>query len=364
MPKMVSEITQGVTYEFSSEQEGVAASTPRVFRIIKSSPEEYINLPVVCNVRIGDEHPGESGLYCFSFTGAYDGDSRMVILATFNYRTTPSQSSSGGGQDPKASPPDSRPANWSCSTSLVEVPIHSWERVNSVDGASLEAATPPQNPAGDMYDNASTVVPIVSINIEQFEPSDPTLHVLQAGKTNEKIMQLGSLSIPRRCLMFRGVQTKPVVEQWSTTLYRGWSCTYEFLFKLNPALAFVGGAYVLQDVGWDILQPLSGFNVKAFAPPGAGDQDAFGQPLRQDDEFKIVQPLALPAGVAAGDKVRGMVRISGANNITTQLPSAQPIPLNADGTPRRDTANPKVLVYRFKVTEEIDFESKFNLRLR
>jgi hypothetical protein len=363
MPKMVKEITQGVTYEFSSEQEGVAASTPRVFRIIKSSPDEYINLPVVCDVRIGDEHPAEPGLYCFSFTGAYDGDSRMVILATFNYRTTPSQSSSGGGQDPKSYAPNIRPANWSCSTSLIETPIHSWQRVNSANGAAIGAASPPENPAGDMYDNASTVIPVVTISIEQFEATDPTRHVLHAGKTNSDELQLGSLSIPRRCLMFRGIQTKPVVEQWGNVLYRGWSCSFEFLFKLNPARAFVGGSYVLQDVGWDILQPLSGFNVKAFAPPGGGDQDPFGQPLKQDDKRKIVVPLALPAGIVAGAKVRGMVRISDADDVSTQLPCAQPIPLNDNGTPRSDTANPKVLVYRYKVTEEISFRSTFGIRL-
>jgi hypothetical protein len=363
MPKMVAELTQGVTFEFSSEQEGVAASTPRVFRIIKNTPDEYINLPVACQVNIGDEHPGESGLHCFSFTGAYDGDSRMVILATFNYRTTPSQGSSGGGQDPKSFSPDIRPVNWNCSTSLVEAPIHSWERVNSANGASLEAATPPQNPAGDMYDNASTVVPVVSINLEQFELNDPTRHVLHAGKTNSKPMQIGSLLVPRRCLMFRGVQSKPADEQWGNILYRGWSCTYEFLFKLNPARAFVAGAYVLQDVGWDILQPLSGFNVKAYQPNLVQpDNDPYGQPLKQDDKRKIVEPPALPAGITAGDKVRAMVRISDADDVSTQLPSAQPIPLNPDGTPRKETANPKVLVYRFKVTEEIDFEQTFGIR--
>lgn len=362
---MVREITQGVTYEFSSEQEGVAASTPRVFRIIKSTPDEYINLPVVCNVRVGDEHPGESGLFCFSYSGAYDGESRMVILATFNYRTTPSAASSGGGQDPKASAPEVRPANWYCSTSLIEAPVYSWQRVNSANGASLGAASPPQNPAGDILDNTSALVPVVSIFVEQFEATDPTRHVLHAGKTNSTVLQLGSLSIPRRCLMFRGVQSKPVAEQWGNALRRGWSCTFEFLFKLNPAYAFVGGAYVLQNVGWDILQPLSGFNVKAFVPNLVQTtNDNYGQPLKLGSDFKIEQPLALPAGIGAGDKVRGMVRISGADNVTTQLPCAQPIPLNEDGTPRIESANPKVLVFRYKVTEEIDFQQTFQIRLQ
>jgi len=365
MPKMVAELTQGVTFEFSSEQEGVAASTPRVFRIIKNSPDEYINLPAACQVRIGEEHPDESGLFCFSYTGAYDGDSRMVILATFNYRTTPSQAASAGGsgRDPKSYPPETRPANWYCSTSLVEAPVYSWQRVNSAGGDSLGAASPPQNPAGDLYDNASAVVPVVSIFLEQFEANDPTRHVLHAGKTNNETLPLGSLSIPRRCLMFRGIQSKPVVEEWGGVVRRGWSCTFEFLFKLNPAYAYVGGAYVLQNVGWDILQPLSGFNVKAFVPNLVQNtNDNYGQPLKLGSDFKIEQPLALPDGTGAGDKVRGMVRISGADNVTTQLPCAQPIPLNEDGTPRIETANPKVLVHRYKVTEEIDFKQTFQIR--
>jgi len=368
MPKMVSEITQGVTYEFSSEQQGVAASTPRVFRIIKNTPDEYINLPVVCNVRIGDEHPSESGLYCFSFTGAYDGDSRMVILATFNYRVTPSQSSSGGGQDPKASPPEVRPANWYCSTSLVEAPAYSWQRVKTADGSSLDFPGPPANPAGDIYDNASAVVPIVSIFIEQFEATDPTRHVLHAGKTNSDILTLGSLTMPRRSVMFRGIQSKPVAEEWGGVLRRGWSCTFEFLFKKNTGFANEedSAVYSQQDIGWDILQPVTGFNVIAFAPPGqAGVQDAYGQPLNQEDDSsgKLADPLALPPGTNAGDRVRGMVKIAG-NNFTRQLPCAQPIPLNEDGTPRDTSGFLKPLVFRYKVTEEINFTQTFGIRLQ
>jgi hypothetical protein len=369
MPKMVVEITQGVTFEFSSDQGGAAASTPRVFRIIKDTPDEDIILPEVCDVRIGDEHPRESGLYCVSYNGAYDGQSRMVILATFVYRTTPSADASGGGgggggRDPKSYEPEVRPANWYCSTSLMEAPVYSWQRVNNVAGDNLEANKPPENPAGDIYDNASRLIPVVSIFIEQFEKTDPTRHVLHAGKTNSNVWLVGSLAIPRRCAMFRGVQSKPVAEQWGDELRRGWSCTYEFLFKKNSAYAYVGGAYVIQDVGWDVLQPLSGFNVKAFVPNLVQNtNDNFGQPLKLDSDFKIAQPLALPDGIGAGDKVRGMVRISGADNATTQLPCAQPIPLNEDGTPRIESANPKVLVHRYKVTEEIDFDTTFDLRL-
>jgi hypothetical protein len=50
------------------------------------------------------------------------------------------------------------------------------------------------------------------------------------------------------------------------------------------------------------------------------------------------------------------------NGGASQLPSAQPIPINDNGRPRIDTASPKVLVYRYQVQDEIDF-SQFGLRL-
>jgi hypothetical protein len=46
----------------------------------------------------------------------------------------------------------------------------------------------------------------------------------------------------------------------------------------------------------------------------------------------------------------------------SQTPSAQPIPLNDDGTPRIYNADPKVLVYRYRVYREANFNT-LNLRL-
>ena len=363
MPKLVSEISQGMSYEFSSEESSIAASAVRVFRIIKLSPDEFIDIPVVCQSPIGTEHPRNPGLWCHTFSAVYEGESRMVLLATFNYRTTPSADSSGGGQDPKSYSPEIRPANWYTTTSLVEVPAMTWERVNAADGSSIQATTPTENPAGDLYEGVMRYEPIVTIHVEQFAPSDPTTYNLFAGYTNQEIMRVGSMSIPRRCLMFRGVQSKPTVESFNGVQYRGWMCGYEFLFKRNVARAYVGGAYVAQDVGWDVLQPVSGFNVKAFAPPGGGDQDPYGQPLKLDDDGKVAQPLALPDGVVVGRKMRGTIGINTAGGFWTQRTSASPIALNDDGTPRSESATPKVLVYRYKVTNEINFTQQFGLRL-
>ena len=40
---------------------------------------------------------------------------------------------------------------------------------------------------------------------------------------------------------------------------------------------------------------------------------------------------------------------------TSQVPSASPIPLNDNGRPRIDTADPKVLVYGYAVQPEMNF---------
>jgi hypothetical protein len=51
-----------------------------------------------------------------------------------------------------------------------------------------------------------------------------------------------------------------------------------------------------------------------------------------------------------------MVRIAEVEGGITQLPSAQPIALNDDGTPRLSTASPPVLVYRYVIYDELDFD--------
>ncbi len=366
MPDMVSEISQGQNYDFSVGDGGeVAANSVRVFRILRSNPGQYVDIFEECQVKIGDQHPREQGLYCRSVSAVYESDTRLVILATFNYSVTPSASSSGGGEsDGQVSSPEVRPANWYTTTTLTEMPARSWARVLSTSGSyGLVSAT--DNPAGDTYEGVTRLEPIVSIFIEQFVTNDPTAHNLYAGYTNATEEKVGSMTIPRRCLMFRGVQAKPSVKNWGGDVRRGWDCSYEFLFRRNNSQASMVNSDTLvdQDVGWDVIQPVSGFSVKAFIPPGnQATQDPYAQPLKLKDDMQIDSPLALSPGTAPGEKVRGMVKINAANGVTTQRPSALPIPLNADGTPRSPSANPPVLVFRYKVQPEINF-NVFGLRL-
>lgn len=354
---LVAEITSGVQYQFSAEENQIAASTTRVFRILRASAGEYINIGAACGISVGQAHPQEDGLYCASYSAQYDGDSRMVIVATFNYRATPAVAG-----DRNEQPPDVRPANWSVATSLQEVPAYVWKGITGPDAGQI---VPCANPAGDLYEGVSRLEPIVTISVEQFEMTDPTRHCAYAGYVNTNPIQLGSLAMFPRSVMFRGVQTAPAVERWGDVTYRGWRASYEFAFRVNWI-----GSPINAQIGWDIAVPQTGFNVLAWTPtvPNgshvANDRDDFAQPLEIDDAGpKLKIPVSLPPTISAGQKVRAHVRITAPNGGgALQRPSAQPIAMNNDGTARSAEASPKVLVHRYQVQNDIDF-SLFGLRL-
>jgi hypothetical protein len=137
--------------------------------------------------------------------------------------------------------------------------------------------------------------------------------------------------------------------------------SYEFAYKANEVEApGYGGKY-----GWDMALPVTGFNCKAFNPNAAGnDKDPYAMPLKRDGEYgPIVKPLALQDDVAVGDKVRAMVRVSGSEKNINQQPSAQPIALNEDGTPRSPNASPKVLIWRVRTQLAINLTQTLQLRL-
>lgn len=361
MPQAVSEVSSGAQFSRNATENGIADAQTRTFKIVLQSPGEYVDLQKECGVYIGDAHPSNRNIYCQSFDGRYDGDSRMVVVVTFNYGTKPA--SSDGGLEAGSIPPDIRPANWTTSVATYESPVRTWRKV--INGAAL-AAGAAENPVGDMYDGIVKLEPIVTISITQFEQFDPLGNVDAVGCINSKEITCGSKKFPVAHVMLRSIQSSPVIEPFGSRLYRGWTATYEFLFKRNPAYicgtnAFGQNDYLEDDIGWDVAVPQTGFNVKTFTPPGSATQDDYGQPLKHTNG-KIVDPLSLPVGMAAGTKARAMIKVfEYENGGASQLPSAQPIALNDDGTPRAEDADPKVLVYRYRVYKEFDFNT---LRLR
>lgn len=359
MPKLVSEVVSGSQFTRSMQDGSVADSQVRVFKIILSAPNEVIDPQTHCNIRVGDQHPINTNIVCKSFDVRFDGDSRAVMVVTFNYESAAHSSQ----QDQNNKPPELRAANWTTSTSLIEAPVYRWRKRNVVGWAADEPAV---NPAGDIYDAVTQLTSIVNISVEQFSVLDPTRFNLYGGYINDNVMTLGNLAMQPHTVMFRGVTSQPHIESWGGEIRRGWKSTYEFAFKRNLTRIMLGAGEGEVDMGWDIAVPQTGFNVSAFTPPGGGSDDQFGQPLKHADGrigFDEGLPL-LPIGVADGDKVRAMVRVfSYEDGGVSQAPSASPIPLNDNGRPRINTANPKVLVYGYQVQPSINLVQTLELRL-
>jgi hypothetical protein len=374
MPKMVKEVYAGVQYDFSSEEGQIASSTTRVFRIIKSDVGEYINVAATCGVQIGQEHPTESGLYCASYSAQYDGDSRMVIVATFNYRTTPG----GGdaGQDPGQFSPDIRPAKWSISTTLTEAPAFQWKPFGDAASALIIGGgtdwTAPVNPAGDRYEGVTRLVPVSTVTVDQFVLNDPTRFCVYAGYVNSAPITIGSLTCSQHTLMFRGVSTQPALEQYGTVLYRGWKASYEFVYKQNELE--ISGSSI--NLGWDHAQIVEGVNIlnigyasKAAAEAANVEAGSLALKKKESTSGIATEIEGWPNNIAiaentAGTKVRGMILI-GEDAKPTQRPCALPIALNPNGTPRWSGADPPVLVYTYQIQPDIDFNSSpFDLRLQ
>jgi hypothetical protein len=368
MPKMVSEIPAGREYQFSAQPGELAVTTNRIFRIIRNTPDEFVDLPTACGISVGDPHPNPqlSLLYCTNYQAQVEGEGRMVILATFTYEIQnpfageDGGTGSGGSGGRLALNPQIRKADWSFSSSLMEVPAYTWQKVFA-DNGDYGGAWPAANAAGDMYDGATRTEPVVTVSIQQFETLDPSRHLEHLGKTNDKEVRIGSLICHRRGLMFQDLQFKSASEQYGALLYRGWDVTYQFVYRRNHVKGlWIGNTKKDMNVGWDIAIPETGLNVKAFNPVGArADQEVYGQPLKLS-AGKVAAPLALPDGVAAGDNVRGMIKdMDYEEGGASIAPCGLPIPLNEDGTPRKNTADPAVLVKQYKVTDEDDFQTIF-----
>lgn len=363
MPAEVAEVGAGAQFSRSSRDNQTADAATRTFRIVLTNPQESLNIQAACGVFIGSAYPGNSDLTCTSFDARYEGESRMVVQATFNYASNNSQNQ----QDPKQQPPDVRPANWSTTSTLMEVPKRVWARRASLVGWAANA--PAINPAGDIYDAVTALEPVVTINIEQWEANDPTRHLLHAGSVNQETITLNTLSMAPGTVMFRGVNSQPAVESWGDLKYRGWRATYEFAFRRNTTAVIIGNQTLEVDIGWDIAVPLSGFNCRAFAPnAAAADEDVFGQPLRHSNG-RIIPPLLLPDQVNAGDRVRAMVKVfEYEEGGTSQAPSASPIALKPNGRPlKTHDASGNLInepyVYAYRVQPVINITRTLGLKL-
>jgi len=366
MPKLVTELAQGNTFARSADGGALADTATRVWKVILNTPNEALDIFAAIGVNIGDVYSASDPIPCVSIEGRADGESRLVRIITAQYRTTAGVGDSGGGGggggDPKATAPNLRFASFSVSTSYMEMPSWTWFPSPVLVPAGMSAAN---NPLGDIYDGVTRYEPIVNFSFKQFEPNQPTAKLQHVGKVNSNQGSFGSLSLFPRSTLFRSCNIEQYIESWGGSTYRGFTVTYEFAYRKNRQniSQTPEASPTATDIGWDIAMPQTGFNVRAFDPSlPLGTREIYGQPLRHY-QGKIVPPLLLPENVSVGDKVRAMVKVMDfQEGGVSQTPSAQPVALNDDGTPRSSNASPKVLVYRYGQHEQFDFTT-LGLRL-
>ena len=362
MPKYATELAQGQAFSRTSEDDGLHDTAQRVFKVILVSPAEVFDPQAYTGVYIGTVHPYNSNLICFSFDAKFDGDSRMVSIVTFNYKSFASTASSSGRPDPKTIQPEVRPSNWSADTSLMDIPAPTWNEFGTGKWVV------PVNPVGDRYEGVRKMVPVTTVRVDQYEGSDPLRHMDHVGKINSKTVTIGSHDFALHTLMLRGISSRAHVETFQGSTFRGWIASYELVHKAN--IVFVsdpdGGAGDPTRIvlGWDHLQVVEGINVKNLV--GALDRpdvDPFGLALTHNGQ-KVQFPLTLASGTE-NKKVRAMLAIPSYDDRGgwVQRPVSSPIALNLDGTPRDLLGGLNPLVVRYQVQESGDLVDDLNLRL-
>jgi hypothetical protein len=367
-PKLVKEISQGSGATLSKQGGGVEYT--RVFKVLLYEPNDVQEIDWIGAITsvdpqflgVGSPYPWDNFASCATVAAAPDGDSRLAYTVTATYQPLDKLALEQGGAndqnpDPGQQPPDLRPANWSTTTSTIEVPSWWWvPRWGNNNGQ----AVPAFNPAGDMVDGLTILQPIVNISVEQYCAGDQTVFSEAVGKVNSNQGRLGSLNLFPRSVLFRSVSFRPHAETFGNKKWRGWLGTFEFSYKPNF------NNYLKEYLGWDIAMPLSGYNIRnSFG----ADVDKGACHLVLENELTgAIKNWPNPAiePTLANKKVRANVLISVPTENGTraaQRPSAMPVPLNENGTPRDPDANPPVLLRRYSLYEEFDM-STLGLRFR
>jgi hypothetical protein len=345
----------------------VSDSYTKVYKYIKSTPNEAYSLPAVLGYTVGAILGGTDAV-CMNVSDEPDGDSRTVRIITTTFKTPPVT----GGSAAMAMAPTIRPPNITFQFGTETVAATTW-LTNPIGGGGMG---PAKDPNGNPIDNVVKPMANGIIRVTQFVASDPGYYQEYVGTLNNGSISFGSFTAIRRTLLFKGINATPAVESFGEYTYSGWNCTYEFAYRENIQQICTGTDSNPQvadvNIGWDLAVPQT--SRQALASMAKGNLvDYFGIPLLHVNG--AVQRVA--GGPIAGkydyaknpdgdsvqnEVVRAMVVVPAGNGGFAQVPSSDPIPVNDDGSPRKRTASPPVLVYRRGTHREIDFRNTLGLR--
>jgi len=356
MPKMVTELAQGKSFSRSAEGGSLADQATRTWKILLNSPDEAFIISQAVGVNIGDPLGSANPIPCVSLDVKADGESRMVRIVTAQYRTT----AGIGGTDPGRQPPTQRPALYSMTTSLTE--IAAWGGA-PVSGGVSGSWIPAVNPVGDLVDGVTRLEPVVNINIDQYSYSDMSQLLAYCGYVNSDAFNFSNLSVGIHCCMLQSISSSAVVEQFGDTTFRGFKVTFCFAVRAHWTITRDG----FQAIGWDMAVPQTGFNIINYGLSSPDQVDIESLTLQHDESGKVqLNSEGTPQTYAFGTqtkRTRAMVTVPASQGGWTQRPSAQPVALNDDGTPRNTRAFPisqKVLINRICIQPEMAFGSNFS----
>lgn len=349
MPKGFSELAQGNTFTRSSEGGASVDSAQRQFKVLLNEPYEAWAPPDYLGIDIGDPYSETDPIPCVSWEARPEGDSRVVIIVTYRYRSTPGgvDGSGGGGQggDPRLKAPNVRPALYSMSSSLQEVPaVGGSMRVGG--GYLVQPAF--KNSAGDLLEGLTRLEPVITLQITQYSFTDQSSLLQYTGSINSDQFVFSGHTVPVHCCMFQALNASPYVESG----FRGFQLDFQFSFRWNFC---PGVQYNANDpLGWD--QPIvdAGYNIINI---GLGDSTVEQEHLvyALDDEGFIVNPKELQG---SGAKVRAQIPAAGAGSKERQHGAASPVLLNTSGSPRSRSLDP--IVWRMQTQPATAFGNNFS----
>ena len=360
--KLVKEITSGSSATLALDAaRGSGASSlrfQRVWKIVYDNPSDIVNDDVRTRIgaTVGQSHPTNPFCVCDSIDVKPDGESRHVFIVTATYSSQALslqqggyETGAGGNADPRSQPPDTRKANWSTDTGTIEAPSWHWKPISPPQAPNVGVWGMAKNPVGDMYDGVTTMQPIVTIKVEQTQAKDPNVWAMYAGQVNTNAFRIGALQCGERSVMLKGISATPHAEIVGNRRWRGWKANYEFVYK--PGY----NSYLNLFLGWDVAIPVSGFNVKNVAGSQARNDVEVGSLALKLTDLGTIDPNLAGAVIEptlVGKKSRANVLISAPNAKAAQRPSAQPVALNWDGTPRENNLMP--FVQRCQVFADFD----------
>lgn len=354
MPIRVVELNQGTTFTRSSEGGVLSDRAQRVFKVLLNSPQESWAIETAVGVKIGDPFNADNPIPCISLEARADGDSRVARIVTATYSSTPGAADgAGGGNDPRRSAPDVRPAMYSLSTSLQQVPSTGGMMY---DTGGWTGPTAFRNSAGDLLEGITKLEPVVTITIDQYSFSDQAGLLGYCGYVNSDNFLFSGHTLAAHTVMLQGISVRPHVEQFGNSTFRGFMVSFQFAYRTNYCADVLGQNKI---IGWDNTAIDSGYNII--------NQGVVAGDVEQEHlNLKHVNGV-LPASRVDWDLERGTygekcrARIIVGNTEeggAVQRPAAQPVLLNPDGSPRSRSLKPRV--FRLQTQPEMAFGNNFS----